>query len=524
MAFRCPSCGGSVVFDAETQSVRCQYCESVFSPELFEVKDTSAQQDIPEAGLKLFSCGGCGAELQGTEESVVGFCPYCGGQSLLETGGTGENRAEYVLPFRISRERCAELYRENAKKVWYLPKDLKNPAHLESFTGIYMPYYEYDVQMGASYIEGTKTVERHARYDVVNTYRIDAKVDGGYCRVPYDASRYLDDEIAARVLPFDMEGKRPFNASYLSGFYADASNVPPETYYRDAERQASKDMVDEVAEQIRAREGITVDKTKSRIDAQTRGHHSALLPMWFLTWRKDDRVAYAVVNGDSGKVVSDLPVDTKAFFLGCLAIAAALFAVLELFFQPTPVLTSVLSLIAAVFMGRSVRGSTRRIFEKETHANDKGWTNGAEQAAPAAKVKKKKKESKTNLPIVALVLLGMAALSMANQYVLPYVELDYARVIGIAAVLLVIFSVWRVARWQRAVPEKRPILAILLVALAAVVNAVIVFVSPVNDAWYYLGDAVCILILILASVLMMRVYNLGTMHPLPKLFDRNEVG
>ena len=32
------------------------------------------------------------------------------------------------------------------------------------------------------------------------------------------------------------------------------------------------------------------------------------------------------------------------------------------------------------------------------------------------------------------------------------------------------------------------------------------------------------LILILASVLMMRVYNLGTMRPLPKLFDRNEVG
>ena len=226
-----------------------------------------------------------------------------------------------MLPFRVSRERCAQLYRENAKKVWYLPRDLKNPAHLESFTGIYMPYYEYDVQMGASYIEGTKTVERHSRYDVVNTYRIDARVEGGFCKVPYDASRYLDDEIAARALPFNMEAKQPFNPSYLSGFYADASTVPPETYYREAEQQASKDMVDEVARQVSAREGISVDKNKSRIDAHTRAHHSALLPMWFLTWRKNDRVAYAVVNGDSGKVVSDLPVDIKAFFLGCAVIA-----------------------------------------------------------------------------------------------------------------------------------------------------------------------------------------------------------
>ena len=77
--------------------------------------------------------------------------------------------------------------------------------------------------------------------------------------------------------------------------------------------------------------------------------------------------------------------------------------------------------------------------------------------------------------------------------------------------------------WQREIPEKQPMLAILLVLGAVLINAAVVFISPVSDLWYYLGDAVCILILVLASVVMMRVYNIGTMRPLPKLFDRKEV-
>jgi hypothetical protein len=38
-----------------------------------------------------------------------------------------------------------------------------------------------------------------------------------------------------------------------------------------------------------------------------------------------------------------------------------------------------------------------------------------------------------------------------------------------------------------------------------------------------MGDAVCILILIIASTIMLQIYNISTTRPLPKLFDRKEV-
>ena len=78
--------------------------------------------------------------------------------------------------------------------------------------------------------------------------------------------------------------------------------------------------------------------------------------------------------------------------------------------------------------------------------------------------------------------------------------------------------------WQRAIPEKQPLISMILILAAVILNAVIVFVTPVSDFWYYLGDAACILILVAASVGMTQVYNMGATRPLPKLFDRNEVG
>ena len=517
MGFRCKSCGGGILFDIESQGMKCQYCGSVFSAEDYRVNDRSAGTDIPEAGMTLFSCQSCGAELQGTEDSQVGFCPYCGGQSLLHSADNLKNRISRIIPFQITREQCAAQFEAHTKKIPYLPRAMRDASHLKSFTGIYMPYYEYDVELGASHIQGTKVVESNARYEVVNTYAIDARAEGNYCGVPFDASRYLDDEIAARTLPFDKRRERDFSPAYLSGFYADASTVPPETYEEDAARQASDDIVEEVAERVLSSSGIRVERDKSRVEARTRRFHRSLMPMWFLTWRRDDRVAYAVVNGESGKVVSDLPVDMKAFALGCVAIAAVLFALLELFVQPTPLITSVISLVAGILMAAAIRGGTKQLFEKQTHANDKGWNGGPEPAVQeTGSVQKKKKKGLPGWFFWLIVLI-------ASYYLITEMNLSAPKLAAVIAVVYLVLSLKKTADWQKSVPEKQPILAILLVLAAVAANAIIVFLSPVNDVWYYLGDAACILILILASAFMTQVYNIGTTRPLPKLFDREEV-
>lgn len=534
MGFRCVNCGGNIIFDVDSQSMKCQHCGSMIPPEQFEVKNSSTGEDIAEMQLTLFTCSACGAELQGTEDSQVGFCPYCGGQSLLQSPGGGKSMPERLIPFQVSRDRCADLFKEHTQKVRYLPRELRDAAHLKNFTGIYMPYYEYDVELGSSKITGTKTVESNSRYEIINTYQIDASVSGDYCGVPYDASKYYDDEIAERCLPFDMQKERPFKAAYLSGFYADASTVPADLYYRDAEDTASRDIVDEVSVRVKQQSGIQVEKEKSSIEAHTRGHHSTMFPLWFLTWRKDERVAYAVVNGDSGKVVSDLPVDMKAFSMGCAVLSLVLFILLELMVQPTPLITSIVSLLASVIMAGSIRSSVRRIYEKETHANDKGWSGTKEpviqQTGTVTSGKKagrgrKRSDNKEFFHIFSYPLLLIIWL-FAQNFFFNDSAMDMkniAKIISAGSIIFLVATVWKIFNWQKSIPQRQPVRAINTVLGAVILNAAIVFISPVNDFWYYLGDAVCILILIAASVFMLQLYNIGTTRPLPRLFDREEV-
>ena len=530
MAFRCSSCNGSVTFDVETQQMKCAHCGSVFAPESFQVRDRGTRGE--GADLAVFQCGGCGAELESTEDSMVGFCPSCGGQSVLNTDRAGRAAPERLIPFQITREQSAARYRSFAGRVPYLPKEMKDPDHLQSFTGIYMPYYEYDVEFGESSLEGTKEVENHLSYKVVNTYQLDAQLEGTYRGVPYDASRYLDDEIAARTLPYDTAAERDYHPAYLAGFYADAATVEGDLYLDDARKQAVSDVVDEVAAKVKADSGIEVNKGSAKVEATNRGRHRVLYPMWFLTWQRGDRVAYAVVNGQSGKVVSDLPLDMKAFALGCGGISAALFAVLELLFQPTPMLTSTLSLVAAFLMALALRSGTKSIFEKQTHAKDKGWSGGdaseepeaapepfAEQREERGTTQRKKKTSpKTVLlaiPVLLLIFAGTGAYQAG--------KISMGMIVAVVVLITALAVFRRVSSWQKDIPEKEPKKAALILLAAVILNVAVVFISPVSDLWYYLGDAVCIAGLIFASVGILRTYNVGTTRPMPKLFDRKEV-
>ena len=541
MAFRCPNCGGDIVFDVDTQMMKCRHCGGSSSPDSFSVVNVRPGEDRQEDELTHYTCGGCGAELQGTDESAVGFCPYCGGQSLLKTSGKDEH-AEFIMPFQISKQRCAGLYGDFAKKVRYLPKELKKHEYLESFTGIYMPYYEYDVDVDQFSFQGSRTEEHNRKYDVVNTYSFSAETGGGYCSVPFDGSRYLDDEIAERALPFDMRKQRPFNPAYFSGFYADTSTVPADIYYEDAGAQVAEDVMDEASDIVKKKTRIAADKKSADIKTSTRGYHTAFFPMWFLTWRKDDRVAYAVVNGESGKVVSDLPVDTKSFAIGCVITAAVVFLLLELLFQPTPVITSAISLIAGMIMSVSVKSSTKRIFEKQTHANDKGWEGRKMPSISVSgmadgdqnQIKVKTSKSKSNVPFAFLVFFITMAVVLGGGFVLNSLgikkgdiddimdNISIPHIIAVIALITVIYSTIKTLKWQGYIPEKHPMIAAVIVLAAVIINAATVFISPVDDIWYYLGDAVCILILIGVSAIMIRVYNIGTTRPLPKLFGRNE--
>lgn len=520
MAFHCTNCNGSLTFDVSSQSMRCAHCGSTFDPQDFQTHDNAVL-------TTSITCQNCGAELEGTDDSLVGFCPYCGGQSLVTRPGEGFS-AEKIIPFAVDRDQCAAAYASYARHIPYLHKEFKDPEHIRKFTGIYMPYYQYDATFDIPQIEG-KTSEEHARYTEITDYRIDVKMEGDYEHgTPFDASRYLDDEISARCMPFDVEKERPFRPAYLAGFYADTSTVPAELYYEDAQAQAEQDLLSEIDEQSKANHGIPITGS-SRVSATVTNHHAVLFPLWFLTWRKDDRVAYVVVNGESGQVVSDLPLDIRAFAVGSVIISAVMFALMELLFQPTPGLTAFVSFVAAALMAWGIHTSAKLVHDRQTHAQDKGWTKrSGVNSKPIGNMRGPRGVLSTIAAALPLILFGLILLMRTGSAFDLDIAFDSKGSLLMKAAPIVVlgcalFVLAKVMRWNRELKDWNAPLAIGALVFAVLVNAIIIFWAPVNDAWYYLGDIVCIVGLIVSSIGMIRVYNIATTRPLPKLFDREEV-
>ena len=154
-------------------------------------------------------------------------------------------------------------------------------------------------------------------YDYVEDYVVKTSIkNDGLYGVPYDASRNFDDSIAEKIGPFKKDGLRDYREGYLAGMYADIPNVSADTYKDEVLDKATVLAIEDIEKGCG---GIDLDfprsirKQREFLAARYGGEEMIYLPVWFLTWRHGDRVAYAVVNGQSGKIHIDLPADITEF-------------------------------------------------------------------------------------------------------------------------------------------------------------------------------------------------------------------
>ncbi len=123
-------------------------------------------------------------------------------------------------------------------------------------------------------------------------------------RVGMDASRKLENRLAERLEPFYMEGLKEFEPSYLSGFYADRYDVSSRERAAEVYRKISAAMETSILEDT---EMNIIDRSIEQYSVDTIEY--ALLPAWFMTFWYRHRLYTILVNGQTGKVVGNIPVD-----------------------------------------------------------------------------------------------------------------------------------------------------------------------------------------------------------------------
>lgn len=518
--YQCPNCGGNLKFDISSQMLKCENCQTETDP--YSVHKEKDAEESRQFDVTVFTCPQCGGEILSTETSAAEFCSFCGASTILTSRVSRKRRPGYIIPFQKTKEDCKAAYSKLLRKSLFAPKALKDERRIDSFRGIYIPYWAYYIaNNGNITLNGEKSFRR-GNYIYTDHYQLGGCISAYYKGMAYDASSSFDDSLSESIAPYDVRGMKEFTPSILSGFYADISDVDCNIYIEDAETFAN-DTTFSAIEHHPAFKGINIKKPKNNraasaaLGTECREIDSAMFPVWFMSYRNGDRVAYAVVNGQTGRAAADIPVSVGKYFLGSLLIALPFFLLLNLFFTVVPQITMGIACILALITEIISVTELSRIKRREARLHDKGYlykNNRLSDAAAPGKTVSTKKKPKTNTVVNIITIAIIAACFLVTGAMLLFVSI----LLPICFVVSLIFMI-KGFKTNKQIDIKTGFPTQLIIFIAITVSCLIRIINPVSDVIYYVAVILTMFSIIWTNVGIIKKHNLLTTRRLPQ-FDR----
>lgn len=340
--YQCPSCTGPLHYSGASGKLECDYCGSSYTvaeiealykekeakaAEAFETADTAAQSGddssawdtgsmssdwgADAAGMKTYSCPSCGAELICDANTAATACPYCGNPTVVPGQFAGALKPDYVLPFKLSREDAINALRRHYKNKPFLPRAFSAQNQIEKIQGVYVPFWMFDgeAEGDAHYEAARSRTYRSGDYEITETKHYDVYRAGSVAfeKVPVDASSKLPDNHMDSIEPYNYKELKPFSTAYLPGFLADKFDVTVEQCRQRADQRCEGTFLSSLRSTIKHYDSCTL--TECHVHLKRGQVHYALLPVWMLNtkWRGKDFIF--AMNGQTGKLVGDLPIN-----------------------------------------------------------------------------------------------------------------------------------------------------------------------------------------------------------------------
>ena len=148
----------------------------------------------------------------------------------------------------------------------------------------------------------------------------------GFEMIPVDASTKMPDAHMDAVGPFDYSELKPFSTAYLPGFLADKYDVSQEASMARISERAENSIKSEMRNTVTGYSMVMTERENFKFN--NKGVKYALLPVWMLSTKWNGKNFLFAMNGQTGKLIGDLPVD-KGKFWGLFAAIAAPLAIIS---------------------------------------------------------------------------------------------------------------------------------------------------------------------------------------------------
>lgn len=330
--YKCPCCCGAIAFDSTIQKMKCPFCNTEFEMETLASYDSELKSDQADdmswqmtsgeewredelGELKVYVCNSCGGEIACDENTAATACPFCGNPVVMMGQFSGALRPDFVIPFKVDKNAAKAALKSHYEGKRLLPKVFKDQNHIDEVKGVYVPYWLFDTKAHVNMrYKATKVrTWNDSEYNYTETkfYAVSRGGKIGFESVPVDGSSKMPDDLMESIEPFHFSEAVDFQTAYLAGYLADKYDVDAEQSAERANERIRKSAEDAFYQTV---EGYTtVTKETGSIQLENGKVTYALFPVWLLstTW-KGQSYLFAM-NGQTGKMVGNLPLDKAAY-------------------------------------------------------------------------------------------------------------------------------------------------------------------------------------------------------------------
>lgn len=318
---KCPSCRAPLRYSPESKGWDCEYCKTHFTIKDLQKERTKKEQKqnktITSPG---YTCKNCGASIIVSENTTATTCIYCRSTAILENRLTNELTPSALIPFKKTKEDAIEAFQRTGIRRWFAPKKFTNKKNINEIQGIYIPFWLFDFCLDAKISgKGTRISSWYTgdyQYTKRDTYHFEREGKFPFYDIPVDGSKHFDDALMNSIEPFEYKELVDFDGAYLSGFLAEKYDLSKEEVQSIAVERAENTVVEELEKTLTYTTKKIEDKIMNILEVN--GEY-VLFPVWLLNIKYKEKIYPFAMNGQTGKMIGDLPVQKSKvmiFFLG----------------------------------------------------------------------------------------------------------------------------------------------------------------------------------------------------------------
>ena len=343
---KCPSCNASINYNPKEKNWVCEYCGGKFTldelkanEENFKKTSVNESKELKKKAkeenveMDQYHCQDCGAEIIADKNTAATFCVYCKNTAILKSRLTDKFAPSKIIPFSKTKDDAINAFKIVGKGRFLMPKEFSDPKNIQELTGVYIPFWLYSCKMkGFVSGKGTK-VMTWSTYDYIytktDTYNVERGGIYNFENIPVDGSVRFNDAVMNSIEPFKYDELEDFNYSYLSGFLAEKYDVEQNEAKKITINRAETSTLDDL--QSKARGGYaTFTPSKKETNVEEESIEYVLLPVWMVNIKYKEKMYTFAMNGQTGKMIGDIPYSKGKLLLFILIIFVVLFGITAL--------------------------------------------------------------------------------------------------------------------------------------------------------------------------------------------------